>query len=63
VISVKNCVRKEWTQLASSFVLCYMTAFVAVNSEVYEDKSDKDKSQRKWGERMGGGGVSNAEIF
>jgi hypothetical protein len=28
-----------------------MNAFVAVNSEVYEDKGSKDKSQRKWGER------------
>jgi len=34
VISVKNYVRKECTQLLLPFVLCYMSAFTAVNSKV-----------------------------
>jgi len=30
-----------------------MSAFTAVNSEVYEDKHAKDESQGKWGVRGG----------
>jgi hypothetical protein len=52
VISVQNYVRKECTQLPLPFLLCCMSAFTAVKSEVYENKRAKDESH---GNSRGGG--------